>query len=167
MAQSLQVAKVNPWHRRFGDWLIADGMTKGWGERASKEFGVTRSHISIVYNSDAFQDHFQQLAREHSFQLFSTVRDKMVGVVDLAVEQIGVQLDAGNLPTGDLLAIIDTLGKRAGLGEAKQQASSTTVNVLGLVTADELAACRTQMREPKGLREAKIIELKPLPPENG
>lgn len=161
MAQSLQVAKVNPWHRRFGDWLISDGMTKGWGGRASKEFGVTATHISIVYNSDAFQDYFQALAKEHSLQLFSTVRDKMVGVVDLAVEQIGLQLDAGNLPTGDLLAIIDTLGKRAGFGEAKATQSSTVVNV-GLVTADDLAAARSAMRAPREPQEAKIIELKPF-----
>ena len=161
MAQSAQVAKLNPWHRTFADWLIADGGTPGWGKRAAAHFGRTQSWISTVYHSDAFQDYYIRYAEEASASLAQSVRDKMLGITGMALDQIGEKLETqasvSSIP--ELLQVVDTVGKRAGFGIASQAPqAATVVNVINGVSKRDLEVARDAMRI-----RAQSVELLPAP----
>jgi len=147
MAQSAFIRKVNPWHQRLADWLILNGTTKGWNERASKEFNVTQAWISTVVHSDAFQDYYQELNGQHSQALLHSVREKALGAADQAISEIQKRLDekGADLPYESLLQTADLMMKRTGHGEPGVQ-QNLQVNI-GLVTREELEVHRTRLRE--------------------
>lgn len=148
MAQSAQILKVNPWHQRLADWLIANGTAKGWNAKAAEHFGVTQAWISTVVHSDAFQDHYQRISTEHSQALLQSVREKAVGVADLAIDELGRRLEteAQIIPIGTLLETTDVLLKRAGYGEPKNGATGGPIQQVLVVSPSELEAARRAMR---------------------
>jgi hypothetical protein len=148
MAQSAQIAKVNPWHQRLADWYIANP-TATLAETAA-EFKKTVSWICIVKNSDAFQDYFQTLSRAVSEGVVVSVRERTSALADQAIGALQEQLDLANLtgerlPPATLVDIADMALKRTGHGEVKP-GTTITNNVIGLVSKDELARHRTLMR---------------------
>jgi len=157
MAQSAFIRKVNPWHQRLADWLILNGTTKGWNERASKEFNVTQAWISTVVHSDAFQDYYQELNGQHSQALLHSVREKALGAADQAISEIQKRLDekGADLPYESLLQTADLMMKRTGHGDGPAQPANVQVNI-GLVTREELEHHRARLRSgPKAL-ELKV-----------
>jgi hypothetical protein len=58
MAQSLQVKNVNHRHEGIADWLLANPHRK-LGECA-EEMQLTRTHLSVVINSDAFKVYYNR-----------------------------------------------------------------------------------------------------------
>lgn len=153
MAQSAQVAKVNWWHERFADWLIANPSLQL--KDAAKEFGVTLPWLSTVKNSDAFIDYFRERSRAHSNAIID-LKAKALGVADMALDHLGERVanEGALMTTGQLLEIVDTTMKRT--AESSPQ-SATQVNV-NVVAADTLAEARAAMRAPKS---GAVIELKP------
>lgn len=164
MAQSAQIAKVNPWHLRLADWLIIHGNSKGWNARAAEEFGVTQAWISTVVHSDAFQDYYQRRNDEHSKALLSSVAEKIAGAAGQAIDLLAerLELEGKVLPYDTLLETVDVLGKRAGLGEHKGAAPQTTVNV-ALVSREELEQYRARMRKSSQSIELEAVEATVLP----
>lgn len=158
MSRSVQIKKVNWWHERFSDWLIANP-SKTLGE-AAKEFGVTLPWLSSVKNSDAFVDFHAERSLAHSKAVSLTIAEKTRAVAEMALDAVGERLEkeATTLPFDTLLETADTMLKRAGYGEAPRSGSPVQVNV-GLVTRGELDALRSRMREP-----AKVIELQASTP---
>lgn len=167
----MQVAKVNPWHQRLADWFIANP-TANLNETA-KHFSKTPSWISIVKNSDAFQDYFQKLSLAHSEAMAQTVREKTLALGDQAVSQLQEQMDlaaatGAQLPAATLIDIADMALKRTGHGEARSAGPAAVVNI-GLVSREELDRHRRSMREvrpslPPAVRSSSI-EAAPLPPD--
>lgn len=155
MAQSVQIAKVNPWHQRLADWYIANP-TATLAETAA-EFKKTISWISIVRNSDAFQDYFQTLSRAVSDGVAISVREKTLALADQSIDALQQQLDQAAatgvaLPPATLVDIADMALKRTGHGEARATPQVVN-NVIGMVTREELAQHRAVMRG-SGDREA-------------
>src|SRR5262245_15899250 len=116
MAQSAQIAKLNPWHVRFADWLILNP-DKGLSD-AAKVFQRSIPWLSTVLNSDAFQDYFQELSRSHSEAILHTVREKTLGLADQAITQLAERMEVEQLPPATLVTIADMALKRTGHGEA-------------------------------------------------
>lgn len=140
MAQSVQIAKVNHWHERLSDWLIANP-DKTLGE-AAKVFNKTQSWISTVIHSHAFEDYHKARSEAYS----ASVLDKAAGVAGQALEALGERLasEAAILPIGTLLEVADVMTKRA--RPAPAQAPTQITNQIGIMTRDELASIRTEMR---------------------
>ena len=174
MAQSVQIAKVNPWHQRLADWYIANP-TANLNETA-KHFEKTPSWISIVKNSDAFQDYFQKLSLQHSDAISQTVREKTLALGDQAVSQLQDQLDLAaltgqSLPPATLVTIADMALKRTGHGESRQ-APQVVNNVIGMVSREELAKHRQVMRGAdreaiEGAIDASPVALSASEPPDG
>lgn len=160
MAQSAQVAKVNHWHERFADWLIANpGRPMS---EAAKFFGKSQSWLSVVKNSDAFTDYFKARSQAHADVVSHNIKDKILGVADHALSLIGERLDEQGavLPIGTLLEVADITLKRAGFDKA----AAPAVQQNFMVSPQELADARAQMRGAG----TKVIELKAeTPPAEG
>lgn len=166
MAQSVQIATVNPWHQRLADWYIANP-TATLNETA-KHFGKTPSWISIVKNSDAWQDYFQQISRAHSEALATTVRERTLALGDQAISQLQEQLDQAAatgvaLPPNALIDIADMALKRTGHGEARS-APQVVNNVIGMVSKEELAKHRQLMRGADREAIEGAVDVSPSPP---
>lgn len=149
MAQSVQIAKVNPWHQRLADWYIAN--PSATLNETAKEFKKTPSWISIVKNSDAFQDYFQRLSIQHSEAVSQSVRERTLALADQSVSQLQQALDDSAttgiaLPPATLVTIADMALKRTGHGEAKASGPQVVNNVIGMVSREELAKHRQVMR---------------------
>ena len=158
MSQSASIRKVNHWHQRFADWLIANPDKPL--SAAAKEFDVTLSWLSTVKNSDAFIDYFTELSRSHSRAVSLTIADKTRAVAEMCLDEMGRRLetDAQILPFETIKDTADTMLKRAGYGEARGAATPVQVNV-GLVTRGDLEALRVKMRaEPQITAPLKLIE---------
>jgi hypothetical protein len=67
MAESVQIVSVSHKHAAFADAMLADP-TKTKTQLA-KEFGVSLSWFSIVTNSDAFREYFDQRRKDHDKEL--------------------------------------------------------------------------------------------------
>ena len=158
MAQSAQIAKVNPWHQRFADWLILHGAEPGWNAKAAKEFGRTPAWISTVYHSDAFQDYYQRLSDEYRKELLQTVSEKIAGAAGQAIDLLAerLTLEGHILPYNTLLETVDVLGKRMGVGESSGPTTVVNNNV-ALVSREELETYRARMRS--GSTDSKPIAL--------
>ena len=158
------IAKVNPWHQRFAEWLILHGNAPGWQGRAAAHFKVTQAWLSQVYNSDAFQDHFTRLSHGHSEALLHTIRDKVHGAADQAISELAKRLEESpeTFNNNLLVETTDTLLRRAGYGLAERAATPGGVVVnLGLVTKTDLENARQQMRVVPAPVELKAIEVIP------
>jgi hypothetical protein len=141
MAQSAQIAKVNHWHERLADWLIANP-DKPLSE-AAKAFNKTQPWISTVIHSHAFEDYFRLRSEAYS----ASVLDKAAGVAGQALEALGERLatEAKVLPINTLLEVADVMTKRARPAPTPS-ASPQVVNQIGIMTREELASIRTEMR---------------------
>ena len=155
MAQSAQIAKVNPWHQRFADWLILHGAEPGWNAKAAKEFGRTPAWISTVYHSDAFQDYYKGLRAEHTATLIHSISDKLNGAAGQALDllQEKLELEGPSLPFDTILETVDVLTKRAIPVQSKNE---TNIQV-ALVSKEELQAFRDKMRQRR--EGPEVIEL--------
>lgn len=142
MAQSAQIKKVNSWHERLCDWLIANPSSPH--KEAAKEFGVTPAWISTVIHSDAFQDYYKERSAAVSDAVLHHVKDKMLGAADLATSEIQRRLETPQaIPMQDLLSITDVMTKRAMPAAPAPQAVQQNVFML---SKDDLAAARAAMR---------------------
>src|SRR5262245_50529197 len=54
----------DPWHRKLVDWLLANGTSPGWEQRAAEHFKVSAPWIATVTSTDAFRDYYHRLRDE-------------------------------------------------------------------------------------------------------
>lgn len=157
MAQ-LQVQKVNWWHERLADWMLAnpDKVLKD----AAKEFNCTPQCIYIIRNSDAFQIYWATRSGDYSDALSnktlearSSLAVKAAAVAEAALEELGSRLDtaAVTMPIDQLLDIskmgLNALGYKA---NSKQQAS-VQVNI-NAVDSSALQRARERIEQVYGTK---------------
>lgn len=154
MAQSAQIKKVNAWHERLADWLIANP-AKTQGE-AAKHFGVTQAWLSVVKNSDAFQDYFRQRSDAASAVIIHGVKEKMLGAADQAVNELQRRLEhPQGFTTQELLDVTDTMTKRT-MAPQLQAAPGVQQLHLHMVPKAALAEARAAMRQAQVARAEAI-----------
>jgi hypothetical protein len=163
MAQSVQLLKVNHWHQRLADWLIANPNKKL--REAADEFQRSQAWISAVINSDAFQDYFKRLSAQHSEALLVTIRDKSLAAADAAVGEIQRRLESSpeTIPYNQLLETAEVLMKRAA-PEVSSNPGPPNVQINLGVSQQELAEARAAMRQrqaPKGTLELDAKDITP------
>lgn len=144
---AVQIKKLNSFHERLADWLIANPGVRQ--SEAAKFFGYTEAWISTVIHSDAFQEYYQQLSSSVSSHVVVTTRDRVVGLANLAMDELGERLagsKAKDIPLPQLLEVADTMLKRGGYGDSPAQAPQASLH-LHVVTQEDIAAARSAMRE--------------------
>lgn len=161
MAQSAQVQKVGWWHERLADWMLANPeLTLG---DAAQHFQCSRSHLSIIKNSDAFRIYwatrsgdYSNALTERSVDILVGIKEKTAAVTEMALDELARRLDtAGEVMSMDHLLDISKMGHKA-LGytaQANQQSPTVNVNIAtGLVSAADLERAREKALEKFGVR---------------
>lgn len=149
MAQSAQIKKVNAWHERLCDWLIANPGKKQ--KEAAQFFGVSESWLSTVIHSDAFQDYFRTRSDAASAAIIHSVKEKMLGAADQAVSELQRRLEfAQSFTTQELLDISDVMTKRSMPAQVAQQPGIQQLH-LHMVPKAALAEARAAMRSAQRL----------------
>lgn len=167
MAQSNQVQKVGWWHERLADWMLANPqLTLG---EAAKHFECSRTHLSIIKNSDAFRIYwatrsgdFSNALVEKATDTLTGIQEKTAAVTEMALDAIAARLETcAEVTPMDQLIDISQMGHKAlGYG-AKANTPSPTVNVnisTGLVSAADLEKAREKALEKFGVNAEKPAE---------
>ena len=157
MAASIQIKKISPWMERLADLLIANPELSQ--NEIAEKMGRSPTWLSIVKNSDTFQDYWRERSNAHSEMMSMGIKAKAFAATERALDALNIQLELGaeTMQTSTLLEVIDITQKRFGYGPEAQNAPQINFN-LGLVTPEQLAEARKKLRT---VQEAQIIELKP------
>lgn len=168
----VQVKRINWWHERFIDWLIAN--PNKHIREAAVEFGVTPQWLYMLKNTDMFQDEWRRRSRAHSEALTGTIRDKAFALAEMAIDgataRVQEQLAHGVLTTREALDIVEVTMRRFGYGEGKGAGgaagapANVTIN-LGLLSPDQIAQARARLRgeavEVEALTDEREAPLEP------
>ena len=160
MAQSVQIQKVNWWHERLADIMIANPhCTLGEIARALNK---SQAWISIVKNSDAFIDYWKIRSKMHSDAVTGDIKAKGFAAAELALDRLHMKLEGPEveLMTVDtLLNVVDVTMKRFGYSQETNKAPVFNFN-LGAATPEQLAAAREKLRS---VDAREVVDVKPLP----
>ena len=166
----VQVKNVSWWHERFADWLIANPSLKL--RDAAREFNVSVPWLSVVKNSNAFQEVFAQRSGEVSQQIISGtvaslagVREKTETMTELALdalnERLAVECDAKQEVIGrkELLDIVDKGMARLGYGANKNAPPpiSITADRVAIVNRAELSSARDKILQVSGIEARALV----------
>lgn len=110
MAESSQIQKMSHMHVAILDYMVANPKVKK-GDVA-KEFGVTGTWLSIVINSNAFQEMLRQRQNEFFGEVVVPIREKMLGIVDATLDRLAGKVEL--METREALETADTLLHRLG-----------------------------------------------------
>lgn len=151
--------KWNWWYDRIIDWMIANP-DKLLGECAH-EMNVSQSWLSVITNSDMFQDAFKARSKEHSDVALIGVREKAFAAADMALDALNKRLEtqAPVLPVSTLLEITDVTMKRFGYAADKTAPSPITNNnyYMGNVTNSELVTARANMAKVADIKRNALV----------
>jgi hypothetical protein len=145
----VQIKKVSPWMERMADLMIArPGITLS---ELSAEMNKVVSWISIVRNSDTFQDYWKERSKSHSDAVTLTMKDRAFAAADLSLEFIHQKLekDGSVMPISAHLDVIETTMKRFGYGGDSGKpgaAPQINFNFAGLASPEQLRIARERMR---------------------
>lgn len=156
----VQLQNVRLKHQAIADWLIANP-DKTQGECAAA-FGISQAWLSVVVNSDAFQDYLQQRYAETATPVVFSLREKLLGVAHRAVEKLGTAVDNSQDPEF-ILAAADRALHRLGYAPSKGPtvAVQNNVTVGGPtvhVDSSTLSAARRKYLEAVGVRTLPASE---------
>lgn len=169
----LQVQKVNWWHERFADWLLAnpDKSVKD----AAKEFNCSVQTLYIIKNSDSFQIYwatrsgdFSNALQSSTIEAKSAAMEKAAAVAEQALDEIGRRIETIGevMPMGQLIDISNMGLKSLGYGTkgANNQAPNVTVN-FGAVDPAMLERARERLRskfpdaKPEEPRQLEVTDV--------
>ena len=91
MAQSDQIKSVRPWHETLLEFIIAN--PRASGPETAMHFGVSESWISIVKNSDAFQELWASRRGEHFSRVSASLVDKVSALADVTIDALTDQVE--------------------------------------------------------------------------
>lgn len=171
MAQSLQVKKISWWHERLADWMLSNP-DKTLGE-AAEFFQCSRTHLSVIKNSDSFKIYWEVRSSQYSDNLVDKSTTTLVGVqekagaaAEQALDELNRRLEAAPevMPVQQLLDISKVGLQALGYGSKASPAASATqvhVNVsAGLVSQADLEKARNRVFESHGLKVVEPAETK-------
>lgn len=160
----VQIGKVSHKHEAILNWMLLNPEQPLY--RCAQEFGVTQAWLSVVINSDLFQ---QRLAERQDGVFEGTVltlRQKLAGVAECAVERLGEKVSQSNDPAFLLQAADKTLkalGYGGGGNATSQGNVSATQNNFFFVDKGTLGEARKRMEEMRGAMAPEEKEVNALP----
>ncbi len=164
MAQSLQIDNIRYRHKAIADSMIAEPEKK---QRVlAHELDISETHLSIIVNSDAFEEYFALRRADHEERISEDIIAKFGHLaeecVDTLIERIqderetvglGVVVDATKVAVSALG--LGGGGSRHGVGPV----GGPTVNLfLGAVDQELLASARAKMRQGDDPSNITVID---------
>lgn len=84
MARSKRFKRLEPWHHRLIDWLLANPEKPG--RAAAEHFGVSPVWISIVKNSPVFRTEFDWRREIISRSVTADIAEQATALADLTLD---------------------------------------------------------------------------------
>lgn len=146
MAESAQIQKMSHMHVAILDYMVANPtVAKG---QIARQFGVTATWLSIIINSQAFQAMLRERQDEFFGDSVVPVREKMLGIVDGALDRVAAKLEV--MDSIEALDTADRLLHRLGFApntkvngqDPRGQAGAPMLQQNFFVGADVLASAR-------------------------
>lgn len=132
---TVQLSNVRLRHQAIADWLIAN--PDRTQNECAVEFGLTPAWLSVIVNSDIFQEYVRQRLHEVSTPVMFSLREKLLGVAHRAVEKLGACVDNSQDPDF-LLAAADKTLHRLGYAPSRgpEPAAQTVTNQQNIYVVD-------------------------------
>jgi hypothetical protein len=150
MANSASIQKMSVNHDAILDYMMANPtVQKG---AVAVHFGVTRSWLSIIINSDAFLEAKAKRNDEFFGASIVPLREKMVGIVDASLDKLSESVEV--MESAMALETADTLLHRLGYApNTKQNGGAAAQGVVAqqnnyFVNADTLERARGNFGKP-------------------
>jgi hypothetical protein len=146
VAQSVQIKSVKAWHEELIDFMLAQ--PRAGLKETSEFFGVSMSWLSIVKNSDAFQNEWDKRRAEHSSAVSVSIVERVEALAEVALETMTEKLEREGAAVGltTLREISETALKSLGFGQRSnvpaQNANNITNNNMIVVDRETLARAR-------------------------
>jgi hypothetical protein len=161
MANNVQIKKMNWWHEAIFEWIL-ENPEKKLGD-AAKFFKVQQSWLSVVINSDVFQERLRARRDEHFSNVSRNTVERMQGLTDLSLDILEERLEDERviIPLGIVKETAE-MGLRAmgytGPKAEKKPGGDTVVNVN--ITQQDLVESRALMNKanPVITVEAEEVE---------
>ena len=162
-----QVQKVNWWHERLADWMIANPNKNI--KDAAKEFDVTVQALYLIKNSDAFAIYwstrsgdFSEALKNRAIDHTTAVMEKTAAVTDQALDALSARLEsqAEVLPIGQLIDISNMGLKALGYKASKNAPAGAGVVINNFaVNPEALERARSRMKQQYGTEAAEPRKL--------
>ncbi len=123
----------------------------------ARELGLTEAWVSIIANSNIFQERVRKMRDTYEGTVFANVQEKTQAACDLALNRLLESLDTDDVPPGFALdAATKLLDRIAGGNGAMQRAgiAGTRIGVqqnVIVATQEQLQAARSALRRVKEL----------------
>lgn len=158
-----QIKKMSIKHEAILDYLIVNPQQK-LGEVAA-HFNVGQAWLSVIINSDAFQEKLKSRSDECFSSTIVPLREQLLGVAQVGVEKLGEAMEnASTISDKQFIAdTTDSILKNLGYSpKSSAPAQTGTTNNVFIVDKDALAGAREKMRtvpsESRDSIEGEIIE---------
>ena len=154
MAQSASIAKLSIRHEAILQYLLANPIVT-MGEVAEK-FGVTRSWLSVVVNSEAFieaRERYQEIAFHETVL---PVREKLMVAANKALDRLN-QLTPMEMDLDKVRKTAETTLAALGFGSPKgpSTVNNTQINIGGNASAEVLARARDRIGVPNAIADPR------------
>lgn len=83
----VQIQSMSHRHKAIADWLLAHPNEKNL-ELCAKHFGVSRSWLSIVMNSDVFKEYFESRRRDWESTMMKDIGAQQLDITRKAYERL-------------------------------------------------------------------------------
>lgn len=153
----VQIQKVNWWHERLADLMIAH--PDHTLQQIAAKLNKTPAWVSVIKNSDAFIDYWRKRSGVHSQEVTNGIKAKGYAAAELALDKLTEKLEgpeADLMTTETLLNVVDVTMRRFGYDSSKNQPPVFNFN-LGSVTPEQLAAARARLRQTGEVQELKAL----------
>lgn len=146
--ERVQLGRLSITHEAIMDWLLANP-GKGQMRKCAEYFGFTRSWLSSIIWSDAFQAKLRDKKEQIFEETVLPMRDQMNGVAQRALERLGEKVEVIDDPKV-LTDVADKMLHRLGYAPKVDAAPGTqnnTQNNFYAVSPDLLAAAREKAKK--------------------
>lgn len=137
----LQVQKVNWWHERLAEWMLANP-DKNLKD-AAPVFNVTPTAIYLIHNSDAFREYWAKMSGAVSKGIADPIVEKCRAAAEVALDELIPKLTLPGTTPEMLLDTANTMLQRLGYsanaagGGPAVQVNVNTVDPAALAAARE------------------------------
>ncbi len=156
MARTKQIKRLEPWHHRLIDWLVANPEMSG--RECAMQFGVSAVWISIVKHSPIFRAEFERRREMISKSVTADIAERATALAELSLDVLTerIKRNGHSMPLGEVRDVTQMALKMLGYPARQVRGGSpapVTPN-LEVVDAKVLAAAREKMRKLSRMLEA-------------
>lgn len=168
MAQSAQIKSIKAWHGELIDFMLAQ--PRAGLRETSEYFGVSQSWLSIVKNSDAFQNEWDKRRAEHSSAVSVSLVERVEALAEVAIETMTERLEREGQSVGltTLREISESALKSLGFGMKPNHGSSQTAQTINnnhMIVVDKETLARAREARVRMQLNADVPSLE-LAPES-